>query len=392
MKKSLLNKIMNMDNQKFKKGISAGLLALMVAGTASNLTACNVNPFSSEEESSTYSETSLRFGEGRVFSNVKERTFNGRPVESVTQSYLDSLQLEEMNSLGNLGLPFEFLIEEGLCSEIAENEYDLYGGYRARDDMGRIAGGDINAEILKSDDSSNKIYIFLQYTYGWNQYYQEMQTNRNAGWVASYLLEYTLSDQDYYDFQVLSSSNDDFRNRLFIQEMDKIYTPNVLSKSVYDFYSLWQLNPFEGLAGIDRHDVVFWDRLSTLNFKYIESVDYNNNLINVNYYDENGKDGPGIYQYTINPVENKEWYDKVLEYLEIRGRDPSELEFNSYPTIVGDACSFSEWTGRGFYIPDEMKDSAKKVYDISAVRGMYGYNVTNLDDVEENLKTEGLVQ
>ena len=391
MKKSLLNKIMNMDNQKFKKGISAGLLALMVAGTASNLTACNVNPFSSEEESSTYSETSLRFGEGRVFSNVKERTFNGRPIESVTQSYLESLTIDQIDSLENLGLPFEFLIEEGLCSEIAENEYDLYGGYRARDDMGRIAGGDVNAAILKNEDETNKIYMFVQYTYGWNQYYQEMQTNNNAGWVASYLLEYTLSDQDYYDFQVLSNAKD-FRARYFIQEMDKIYTPNVLSKSVYNFYSLWQLNPFEGLAGIDRHDVLSWNRLGSLNLKYIESVDYDNNLINVNYYDENGKDGPGIYQYTINPVENKEWYDKVLEYLEIRGRDPSELEFSSYPTIVGEACNFWIWTVWAFSPTDEMKNSAKKVYDFDSVKGTFYYNVGDIEASEQSLKTEGLVQ
>ena len=390
MKKSLLNKIMNMDNQKFKKGISAGLLALMLAGTASNLTACNVNPFSSEEESSTYSETSLRFGEGRVFSNVKERTFNGRPIESVTQSYLESLNFDEKNSLENLPLPFEFLIEEGLCSEIAENEYDLYGGYRARDDMGRIAGGDVNTVILKNENDSNKIYMFIQYTYGWNQYYQEMQTNRNAGWVASYLLEYTLSDQDYYDLQVLLKAND-FRTRFFVQEMDKIYTPNVLSKSVYDFYSLWQLNPFEGLAGIDRHDVLSWNRLGSLNLKYIESVDYDNNLINVNYYDENGKDGPGIYQYTINPVENEKWWNNIIEFLAEVGETP-ELEFSSYPTIVGEACSFYSYTGLTFSPTDEMKDSAKKVYDIDSVKGTFYYNVGDIEASEQSLKTEGLVQ
>lgn len=390
MKKSLLNKIKNIDNQKFKKGISAGLIALMVASTASNLTACNVNPFSSEEESSTYSETSLRFGEGRVFSNVKERKLRGKSLENITFDYIEKLYAEKSQMpLEFLGLPFEFLIEEGLCTEIAENEYDLYGGYRTRNDMGRISGGDANATIFTNQGESNKVYMLVQYTYGLNQYYDE-QTNRNAGWVASYLLEYTVSEQDFYDLQVLLKGND-FRTRFFVQEMDKIYTPNVLSKSVYDFYSLWQLKPFVDLAGNTSRDVLCGGDLYA---KYIESVDYDNKLIKVNYYDKEGKEGPGIYQYTINPVENEKWWNNIIEFLAERGETP-ELGFSSYPTIVGEACSFYSYTGLGFHPTDEMKNSAKKVYDFTNMRQASITTInssSDLEDIAQQLKEEGLVQ
>ena len=198
---------------RVKRIVATGLLALMIA----NFSACNdtgvVNDVAIDSTTSTTTEQSQTVINptqgvgGDVWEAMKK---NG--------TYIGKSDLYDFSLLENQPLPIQFLEDEGLLYHNHSNRLCI------NDKQPSVAYKPLETHVYVDNNTpENDVYVLVNYKSGIIESGAD-----NDVYVTTWKLKYTLSDNDY---QTLLSLKGDYRQRFFIQQMDYIYQPEVISKA-----------------------------------------------------------------------------------------------------------------------------------------------------------------
>ena len=197
-------------NNKFNKVIATGLIALMI----SNFTACNiVNPFDTANADGTKpNDTTV---------GQQNETLKGSVWSAIRGSSSMSYgQFPTSYAIKDKAIPLTFLQDEGIVYKNAFDEWQVKGTQPTN-----MYSPFESYAYVDNNTKANDVYLFVQYA---SDDLGQNESNPDIV-VATWQLKYTLDDDDYETFLKLDG---DYRIRYFIQEMDKQYEPEVVSKSV----------------------------------------------------------------------------------------------------------------------------------------------------------------
>jgi hypothetical protein len=247
-------------NEKVNRAVATGLLALMIA----NFCACDslVEPKPNG--------TTTQHGSSSNNYTDSETTINGPVGRPIVGKDLPGDIWKEMKANGTAyarhdGLGKEFY-ERAVPLQFLQDEGLVYP-------QGNVWG--INADekpsahyeplyskvFIDENTKENDVYILLNYT---NKMI-EHQSDEDAC-VTTWKLKYTLDDDDY---QAILKLKNDYRLRYFVQEMDKIYEPEVISKCTTSQFIVFMSAPYYGYYGPEN----------VFPLVYIVDVDYDTNTI-----------------------------------------------------------------------------------------------------------------
>ncbi|MBQ7798233.1 MAG: hypothetical protein IJ371_03835 [Clostridia bacterium] len=255
-------------NNKFNRVVATGLLALMIA----NFSACDevdngVQGVQLDDNGNGYNNSSITTMaddgvsfKGDVWEQLKARGLiyhNGFPYKS--------------DDLNGYPLPITFLQEEGLLY------YDRnYLRINLEDDIEQDSYAFSVRAFVDENTKDNDVYLYVNYR---NQRPNENIDNKGKVYYTTWELKYTLSDDDYQTFLNLQN---DWRIRLFVQQMDKIYQPEVINEasisyellsmgSQYSTDQIKQYFPYTFASNIDwDNGIVTFGTISGGTIKYID--------------------------------------------------------------------------------------------------------------------------
>lgn len=195
-------------------------------------------------------------------------------------------------------VPFKFLEEQGVVYYNSQGEPRAYGTDENFDNVKSIQ----SKAWIDTNTAENDLYLLTQYI---SAPIDDSNSNDDT-YVATYMLKYTVDDDCYRDLLLLSG---DFRINLIIQEMDKEYTPEVISKSIIRYDLIESLGLFRDLSNNGANQPILdYNKADVAN--YVSNIDYNNMAITVNYNTKANKGN--IYSYTYKLKEAPNW-DKLLQ-------------------------------------------------------------------------------
>lgn len=198
-------------NDKYNKIMATGLIAAMLA----SISACDKNnTIKPNDIENNVSEWVGMVEDFASEGNTKKDPFKGDVWNIMKQNgwaYKNSIT--NSDDPNTLPIPTTFLLGEGLLRKNG-NIFIKYGSEYA----------EYESAIFTTDNEQNDVYVLVQYASGGT-----MRDDPNPNiWLATYMLKYTLDDDDYETFLGLDG---DCRARYFIQAMDSIYQPEVISES-----------------------------------------------------------------------------------------------------------------------------------------------------------------
>lgn len=255
------------------------------------------------------------------------------------------------SDLTTWGIPLELLKDEGLIYINEDGKWRINGK--------QASSGYTPFQVrayIDENTKENDLYLLMQYASG---ALGQNESNKDV-YIATWRIKYVLSDDDYRTFLNLEN---DFRVKFFIQEMDKQYQPEVLSKSVARHDMLMQ-----GSHVRNEH----WTKQGFANI-FIDSIDYNNQTIRF------GSLQNGTFRYMIVDIRKGAGW----KWAQIRkGLTEEECEKNiqieSMSTPVGSCLTKFNVAGYdGGYGADQSKEAFKNTTDIHKV---------NVIDIESNQK------
>ncbi len=195
-------------------------------------------------------------------------------------------------------VPFKFLEEQGVVYYNSQGEPRAYGTDENFDNVKSIQ----SKAWIDTNTAENDLYLLTQYI---SAPIDDSNSNDDT-YVATYMLKYTVDDDCYRDLLLLSG---DFRINLIIQEMDKEYTPEVISKSIIRYDLIESLGLFRDLSNNGANQPILdYNKADVAN--YVSNIDYNNMAITVNYNTKANKGN--IYSYTYKLKETYSW-DAMLK-------------------------------------------------------------------------------
>ncbi len=165
--------------------------------------------------------------------------------------YLDADSIKKAQ-LNNSPLPLTFLAQEGAVS-----------GSKVNGTTASLGDRPLQARAFTDESTeANDIYLIVNHTSGWlaEQYNEDII-------ITTWTLKYTLADDDYQTFLNLSN---DFRIKYFVQEMDKIYQPELVGKSIAMQKKVAAGAPYQSV--FDRKSAHFPNI-------HISNIDYDNMVV-----------------------------------------------------------------------------------------------------------------
>ena len=207
-------------------------------------------------------------------------------------------------------IPLTFLQEEGLVYfNKSRMKYLLNNELQASDTYRPFT----SYAFVDPNTNQNDVYLILQF--------KSDNANNSSTWLATWQLKYTLADDDYQTFLNLQ---DDWRIRLFVQEMDKQYEPEVISKSVI----------LEDLLMLGSH--VRNEHWTKKSFPYIfaTNVDYNNQIVTfAGFSDE------GIRYFDVDMRKTNAWDAVITQDGLTEEERENAINIETMPTVLGDCLS-----------------------------------------------------
>ena len=255
-----------------------------------------------------------------------------------------SASVETENNLSNWPIPITFLQEEGVLYYDANSKLCVYGkqpgdGYDPFKKM--YAGIDENTK-------DNDVYIILQYA-------QDVISKNNYDSSANvplttWKLKYTLDEDDY---QTLLKLNGDFRIRFFIQEMDKQYQPEVLSKSVVTYRMSQMSSITQNYKWADRG----------FPNVYVHNVDYNNNIITYTVLENDG------YHFYDLDIRNTNAWNNIKNDYNLTDEEVAQyINIQTSETITGTCLTAFEVGGYRAGLSQEqaqaLSDETDRIHNI----------------------------
>lgn len=287
-------------NDKLNKVIATGLLATMIA----NFSACNSLPNSNNPSGSNNNglgDTTTETVSQKP--RPEDNPYYKSPFDfkgDVWQAMLDNGKAyvkydPVMNpNINYRPLPLRFLQEQGLVSFDKNNMAQVQGN------QPETLYDPLTAEVfIDSNTDENDVYVLVNY----HSKRMIYDVDKDV-YVVTWKLKYTLDDDDY---ETLLKLKGDYRQRFFIQEMDNIYQPEVLSKSVVAQWIVALGSPF-------REDRQKDNKFPNV---YVDSVDYDNNVVT---YVARTEDG---YAYYTSGLYETLAYEKSLSLYNLT---PEEIE------------------------------------------------------------------
>lgn len=281
--------------EKFNKIIATGLLASMIA----TFSACdtgivgdiNTNDLDTNQMSTTANQCDTTTD---VVTTTSNNTNNFDIKADLHGDVWDAVKLagksEAVYYAGvtenpiHLPIPVQFLTEQGILSCDSNGQYHLLGN------QPKHAYHPLKSQVfIDKTTEENDVYVLVQYLS--DSIYGE---NADDAYTVTWKLKYLLDDDDY---QSLLKLENEFRQRYFIQEMDKIYQPEIMSKSVALYSMLYQGSPFVG------------DKLKNdgeFPYVYIEDINYDTQVITYA-----AKIDKGYCVYDLNIRNSKIWHTSI---------------------------------------------------------------------------------
>lgn len=264
---------------KFNRAVATGLLALMIA----NFSACDtLNKVINQNTDTSKTDTNQSIKVPETGSNQ-----NGDSTESSTTAHGGAYIPKDLpgdvwkalkasgkayeyyepaaESLDFYAIPIRFLKEEGLLYYNDDNKLCING----KQPGGRYVPFSYQT-FIDENTKENDVYVLLCYENDKPQYNIDDNVQ-----VTTWKLKYTLDDDDY---QALLKLKDDFRQRFFIQEMDNIYEPEVISKCSY-------IHAFAGMNSPFRNEHKANNAFPNV---YLDNIDYDTYTITVAARTDNG--------------------------------------------------------------------------------------------------------
>ena len=196
-------------NNKFNRIVATGLLALMIA----NFSACKDNDVINNKNDNTTT------GQNQTIVNPTQSA-KGDVWEAmkVKGTHIAKSSSYDYSLLQNQPLPIQFLEDEGLLYRNHSNRLCI------NDKQPSPVYSPLETHVyIDNNTTENDVYVLLNYKSG----IIDSGADEDV-FVTTWKLKYTLDDDDY---QTLLKLNGDYRQRFFIQEMDLIYEPQVISKA-----------------------------------------------------------------------------------------------------------------------------------------------------------------
>ncbi len=185
-----------------------------------------------------------------------------------------------------LGNPFNFLEKEGAV-------YRQNGQWIAYGNEEFDFNGNIQTRVFVDKSTpEHDVYMLVQY----HSSNLDGAVMGDDTYVATWMLKYDVPEDVYKDLLMYA---DDYRCKFLIQQIDKEYEPEVISKSVIDYDLLNKLSAFS-----DNDFTTIEDK----DIRYIENIDYDNMSLTVN----EGTLG-NISSYTYCVKESKAWENVLVE-------------------------------------------------------------------------------
>lgn len=297
---------------KINRVVASGLLALMIA----NFTACDngvlfTGNLTNDNDNNSIITTIIgnnnqqqvqndEFAKGDVWEALKQRPVIRINSEISSKSKRDLLAQP---------LPITFLQEEGLLY------FDDYNFLNIHEDSNTNPNFVPLSSYAFVDDTTNEndVYLLVQYQ---NKQNIPNKPNKDV-YLATWQLKYTLSDADYSTFLKLAG---DWRARIFIQEMDKIYQPEVLSKSIISYNLLSMGSHLRGEVGKE----------SKFPAIFVTDVDYDNQIVSFgSLY------GSKLRYIDVKMRESNAW-NTVMDHFGLTEQErENQIQMNTKETQVG---------------------------------------------------------
>lgn len=169
----------------------------------------------------------------------------------------------DYSQLDGYAIPINFLKEKGLIIEGALGKL-LLATERQATDMYRPFS---SRAFVDNNSNENAIYLLFQFA---NGPIIPNETNENI-YLMTWLLKYNVTEQDYQAFLNLDG---DFRIRFFIQVMDELYEPEIVSESIVT-PSIQNMGTYEKLGSSKN----------VFPYIFVSKVDYDRHIITFGAYD-----------------------------------------------------------------------------------------------------------
>ncbi len=288
----------------FNRVVATGLLALMIA----NISSCNTTPtlpFDEDKTTNTghsvhQSDHSLQLS-GDVWDSMRKK---GYTMSKYYPGFQDDLK--------NYPLPIRFLQEQGIVY------FDDYGRLQVQGNQPNDFYEPLSVyAYIDNTTSDNDVYLLMQYQSG--RIIQN--TTSDDVYLATWKLKYTLDDDDYETFLELK---DDFRQRYFIQEMDNMYQPEIVAKTIA-IHNCVQM-------GSNVRTKKWPDNIFP--HIYIDNIDYENYIITFG-----AKSTDGYRYYDVSLYESHPWNTVVEKFGITEQQKEDSIKVETINTPLGDCLS-----------------------------------------------------
>lgn len=238
---------------KLNRVAATGLIAAMLT----NATSCSVEDFE------------------RLIPHLVNTTMTQTPVTQTTEyagPIWDKLSRDMImthnklpfgySQLEGYPIPIQFLKEEGLITEDIKDQLILTTETQATNRYWPFT----SRAFVDKNSSDNAIYLLVQFA---NGQITENETNDDI-YLITWLLKYNVTEHDCQSFINMEG---DFRIRFFIQAMDELYAPEVISKSIVAPSTI-------SLATYEN----FGSEKNKYPYIFISNVDYDKHIITFGAY------------------------------------------------------------------------------------------------------------
>ena len=310
---------------KFNKVIATGLIALMI----SNFTACDIaNPFGT---GTNVDDTTNPTG---TSSNLQGETLNGSVWSTIkNDSVMTYNQFPISYAIKHQAIPLTFLQDEGIVYKDEFDEWQVKGTQPTN-----MYSPFESYAYVDNNTKANDVYLFVQYA---NNDLGQNESNPDIV-VATWQLKYTLDDDDYETFLKL---NGDYRIRFFIQEMDKQYEPEVISKSVIAHDQLVLGSYTKG-----EH----WTK-QEFPYVFVTNVDYENRIITYGAL-ANGE----LRYYDLDMSKTNAWQLAISKHGLTEQEREDSIDIRTKSTILGTCLTrFAVNNRYSEYTIDQAKEAYK---------------------------------
>ena len=291
-------------NNKFNRVVATGLLALMIA----NFSACKEgNVISGTTDNNDTTTT----GQNQTIVNPTQGP-KGDVWEAmkVKGTHIVKSHLYDYSQLSNQPLPIQFLEDEGLLYHNHSNRLCI------NDKQPSNIYKPLQVDVYVDNNTpENDVYVLVNYRS--DVISSETETDV---FVTTWNLKYTLADDDY---QTLLALKGDYRQRFFIQEMDYIYEPQVVSKATTTQQIVQMGSPNISTGST---------KVSSFPYIYVDSYDVNNKTIRYAT-----KVGDGYKYYETSLYESLALESIMNEYNLTLEECIKYMEMTTQSSLVGSA-------------------------------------------------------